>query len=254
MTPRLMSTKDYSKFRLCQFNRSVTKTDALRDSMRHHGFIPAYPVHCVKEGDAFSVKAGHHRFEVAKELGLAIYYVISDDSATIHELETATTRWSVEDYLSSYIRCGIESYTRLKEYWTETGIPLGMCISILAGESARSSNKLRSFKDGSFTIKGQEHADQIRQIVMRCSELGVTINQNFVAAISRCLRVEEFSIETFLFRAASNATTFKKCRTIEDQMKLLEDIYNYKAHNKIALCFLADQIMRKRSPFHKQKT
>lgn len=72
MIAKLLSTKDYSRFELCQFNRSVAKTKNLRDSMKEHGFIPAYPIHCTLKGGKLQIKAGHHRFEVAQELGLAV--------------------------------------------------------------------------------------------------------------------------------------------------------------------------------------
>lgn len=198
MIAKLLSTKDYSRFELCQFNRSVAKTKNLRDSMKEHGFIPAYPIHCTLKGGKLQIKAGHHRFEVAQELGLAVYYVVSDDSATIHELEKATNRWTVDDYLESHVRCGSEDYQKLKAYQRETGIPLGMCISMLSGESASSCNKLQAFKDGVFKISGQQHADEVKHVVLHCKGLGIEVNQNFVAALSRCLRVQEFSIETFL--------------------------------------------------------
>lgn len=247
--PKLMSTQDYSRFDLCQFNRSVQKTRHLRDSMKQHGFIPAYPVHCEANGSRLLIKAGHHRFEVAQDLGLPVYYVVSNDSATIHQLEKATTRWSVNDYLDSHVRCGKPDYIILERYFKETGIPLGLCISILSGESAGSSNKLQAFKDGRFVVRGAQHAEDIKKVVMPCKLLGIPINEMFVSALSRCLRVAEFSSDTFLTRARSNASAFKKCRTLKEQMQLFEDVYNYKAYhqNKLALCFLADKAMAART-------
>lgn len=181
---------------------------------------------------------------------------MSDDSATIHELEKATNRWTVDDYLESHVRCGSEDYQKLKAYQRETGIPLGMCISMLSGESASSCNKLQAFKDGVFKISGQQHADEVKHVVLHCKGLGIEVNQNFVAALSRCLRVQEFSIETFLARASSNRGEFKKCRTVNEQMRHFEEIYNYKSHhqNKLALCFLADQAMQSRSCLVKKQT
>lgn len=256
MIPKLMSTKDYSKFELCLFNRSVAKKKHLRESMKEHGFIPAYPIHVEAKGSRLLIKAGHHRFEVAQELGIPVFYVVSDDSATIHELEKSTTRWSVNDYLDSYVRCGLEDYAKLQQYYKDTKIPIGMCVSILCGESAASNNQLQAFKDGRFTVRDQQHADEMKRVVVECQSLGISVNQNFVAALSRCLRVEEFSADTFLSRASSNRSDFKKCRTVHEQMRHFEEIYNYKTHhqNKLALCFLADQAMRERSCLHKPKS
>ena len=249
MSPRLLSTKDYSKFELCQFNRSVSKKRYLLSSMRDHGFIPAYPIHCIKsDSNRLQIKGGHHRFECAQELGIAVFYVVSGDDATIHELEKSTNRWTVADYMESHIRCGVSGYSRVKEYQSQTGITLNMCISILGGESASSSNLSQKFKDGVFVIRGEQHAAGIKEVVLFCKDAGIAVDQHFVHALSRCLRVNEFSVDVFKVRAANNVSMFYKCRTLCVQMQLFEDVYNFKATAKtrLPLCFLADQVMRDR--------
>jgi hypothetical protein len=249
MIPKLMSTNDYARFELCPFNRSVAKTNSLRESMKQHGFIPAYPIHCEAKGSRLLIKAGHHRFEVARGLGIPVFYVVSDDTATIHELERATNRWTVNDYLESHVGAGYEDYARLKLYHERTGIPLGMCVSMLSGESASSCNKLQDFKDGNFRISGEDHANQVSRIVVYCKSLDVQVNQNFIAAISRCLRVEEFSGEAFLVKIERHKDAVKKCRTVKEQMQHFEEIYNYKSlhQHRLSLCFLADKVMQSRS-------
>lgn len=127
--PSLQSTQEYGRFELCQFNRNVTKTKNLERSMKRHGFIPAYPIHCDKRSNgSLLIKAGHHRFEVAQRLGIPLYYVVSDDDATIHELETSTNGWTSTDYMESFIKCGKPSYQELKDYHIRTQIPLSVCI------------------------------------------------------------------------------------------------------------------------------
>lgn len=255
-TAKLLSTKDYSKFELCQFNRSVVKKKNLLASMKLHGYIPAYPIHCNKGfNGTFQIKAGHHRFECAQELGLPIFYVVADDSATIHELEKATTQWTLHDYLNSYVRCGLPAYATVKAYYEETRIPLSVCISVLGGETASSHNLIDVFKEGHFEINGEEHADMLRDIVLHCQSAGICTDHMFVNAVSRCLRVELFSPEVFKLRAATNATMMHRCRTMVDQMKLFEEVYNFKAlsKNRLPLCFLADQAMMQRSPLFKKK-
>lgn len=250
MSPRLMSTKDYSKFELCQFNRSVLKKKNLLSSMKEHGFIPAYPIHCVKTDEKrLQIKGGHHRFECAQDLGIAVFYVVSDDDASIHELEKATNRWAVADYMESHIRCGVPGYDRVKAYHEETGITLNMCISILGGETASSGNLMQKFKDGAFVIRGEQHAAEIREAVLCCRDAGIQIDQMFVQSISRCLRVDSFSLDTFKVRATTNVGMFYKCRTLAAAMQLLEDVYNFKAtvKSRLPLCFLADQAMKARS-------
>lgn len=251
MVAKLATTKDYGRFELCQFNRSVSKKKNLLASMKEHGYIPAYPIHCSKGiGNRLTIKAGHHRFECAQELGIAVYYVISEDSATIHELEKATNQWRMHDYLESYVRCGLQAYQRIKEYHLETGISLNACVSILGGESAQSGNLIKRFKDGLIEIRGEKHAAEIRDLILYCHRLDIATDTIFTKAISRCLFVPEFSADVFKARVLSNTAMVKKCRTLVEQMQQLEDIYNFKAtaKNRLPLCFLADQAMKNRCP------
>lgn len=255
----LHSTSDYAKFELCQFNRNVEKTKFLRESMKRHGFIPAYPIHCNEEsGGRLLIKAGHHRFEVAQDLGIPVYYVVTQDDATIHELEKATTNWKQKDYMVSFARCGMRDYVVAKEFHERTGISLGVCISMLAGESGGSHNKTEEFKHGTFKVTedGIKHAEQVAAIVLHCSDCGIRAHDViFVQAISRCLFVKEFSAETFKKRAEANLSMFKPCRSVAEQTELFESIYNRNATvaNRLPLAFLTNQAMNSRNAITKRR-
>lgn len=247
----LNSTTDYGKFELCQFNRDVKKTKFLRQSMKEHGFIPAYPLHCSKsDRGKLQIKAGHHRFEIAQELGLPVFYVVSDDDATIHELEKATTSWGLSDYLNSFVRCGYGDYAQVKEYHERTGIPLRNCISILAGESAGSDNHAARFRYGQYKVASDNYADQIADLVLFCKEHGIRSSDSiFVQAISRCVVVDEFSPEIFKTRVRYNAASMKPCRTLQEQIAMIESVYNLRTHehHKIPLTFLIQKKMNERA-------
>jgi hypothetical protein len=255
--PVLQSTKDYSKFVLCDFNRNVEKKKFLRESMEKHGYIPAYPMHCiVGDKGLLQIKAGHHRFEVARELGIAVYYVISNDMATIHELEKSTTRWTYRDYLESFAKCGNKDYQQVKWYHEETGIPIALCVSMLADQSAGSGNCNVKFKFGEFAVVTCEHIDLVADIVLHCKALGIKATDAiFVQALSRCVRVKEFSPEVFKTRATANSSMFKPCRSVQEQTVLFENVYNMKSkhENKLPLVFLTNQAMAARNAIAAKK-
>lgn len=251
--PALQSTKDYSKFVLCDFNRNVEKKKYLRQSMEKHGYIPAYPMHCsVGEKGLLQIKAGHHRFEVARELGIAVFYVVSSDAATIHELEKATTTWKQKDYMVSFAKCGMQDYVKVQEFHERTGISLGVCISMLAGDSGGSHNKTEDFKHGKFKVTedGIKHAEKVASVVMHCSDCGIKSHDViFVQSLSRCMFVPQFSVETFKRRAETNVSMFKPCRSVVEQTDLFESVYNRSAlaANRLPLAFLANQAMANRN-------
>jgi hypothetical protein len=255
--PTLQSTKEYSRFELCQFNRNIQKTKFLKESMQKHGFIPAYPIHCERgPGNRLRIKAGHHRFEVAQELGISVYYVISDDSAGIAELEWATNKWTIKNYLESYSRCGMADYVKLAEYVERTQIPLSLAISMLGGECASSGNLLNRFKLGKFVITGEAHAEMVADIVLFCSRKGIRSRDViFIQSLSRCLFTPEFNAESFKAKAKINVAMFKPCRSVAEQTAIFEAVYNMKtrADNRMPLAFMVSKAMAARSISSKKK-
>ncbi len=256
MGASLHATKNYRLFELCAFNRDVRKLGPLRESMKQHGWIDAYPMHVVRNGDnKLKIKAGHHRFVVAQDLGIAVKYVVCDDTATIHELERGTRPWSMEDYLNSQCRLGSPAFLAIKEYSERTGIGYNQAASLLAGESASSGNQTRRVKDGTFDLGPQDHANAVAEIIVKCRDMKIPFaaHSNFVAAVSCVLRVPEFDAKTFIHRLSLNIGMAVKQATKDQFIDMIESIYNRQSHQKLALAFLAKEEARRRSAIGKNK-
>ena len=221
--------------------------------MKRHGYIPAYPLHCVLNGNGtLRIKAGHHRFEVAKSLALEIWYVVHDDDATIHELEKATTPWTPADYMKSHLRDGKEAYAAVNEYRERTSIPLQHCIALVAGETSQSGNQTEKFKAGTYsTNPDSTHRELLAEVLDHCEGCSVKFAKKalFVQAVSRCLRAPEFDPERFKTRVATNPGMLTKQPTLEAMMSMIEMVYNHKtqSHLRVAVKFVVDQAMKKRS-------
>lgn len=247
---KLTATKNYDLFELLRFNRDVMKTKALEKSMKTHGFIAAYPLHVVRNGNGkLKIKAGHHRFVVAKKLGLPVWYVICDDGATIHELENATTKWTLNDYLQSFCRCGMEEYQRVADYMERTGIPTQSAVSLLGGHLASSGQHGPVFKAGVFKITDNEYAEQVGDVIQHCKRAGFPFacNTLFVLAVSRVMRVTQFSATEFKHKVDLNASMLKRQPHLAGYMEMIESIYNRQRQNKIPLVFLTAQTMKERN-------
>jgi len=250
MSARLQATKKYHLFKLYNTNRDVKKIKELKKSMRKHGWIDAYPMHVVRDENGYlEIKGGHHRFEVAQMLGIAVKYVICEDEASIYELETATVAWQMTDYLASGVHCGEEAYIAVKKYHERTGIPVGHCISLLAGHSAGSAGKRDKFKRGTYTLGDPKHAEDVARVVLGCAGKGVTFARNsfFVQAVSRVCRVPKFSIAQFLQRVGANPGLMQKQANLASYMDLIEMVYNRQSKFRQPLTFLAAEEARKRN-------
>jgi len=258
MTQKIQETSDYGKFELLPFNRDVKKIKYLEQSMRKYGYLDPYPLHVVRNFNGkLRIKAGHHRFSVARKLAIPVKYIVCDDGGiTVYELEKSTTTWSLQDYLISNIKEGRHAYIAVKQYYDRTDIPLLCCISLLGGETAGSSNKVDSFKAGIFELGDPQNANLVETIINflkdRCGVKWAS-NSRLVSAISRMCWVEEFDSKRFMKKVKEHSYLLEKQPSIEAYGDMIELIYNRHSQNKAPLKFLADDMARKRNPAKKDK-
>jgi len=254
--PKLQSTSNYDLFVPSEFNRDLRSLKALKESMKKHGYIAAHPLHCIKgPGGKLIIKAGHHRFETAKSLGIPIWYVVCDDQSEIPELEGTLREWSFKDYITSYARAGSADHLAIIEYTQRTGISHRQAASLLSGECATSGNVAKKVKRGGYSLKPNSHSEKLATIVTGLRDIGVPFynNSNFVSALSSVSWLNEFDQKTFLHRSAGNLHLFVKQSTRDQFLELIDRVYNFQAKHRIALSFLAKEAARKRCVVSKEK-
>ena len=256
MKDQIQQTTEYNRFELLGFNRDVGRLKHLETSMRNYGFLGAYPLHVVVNGNGkYKIKAGHHRFTVARKLGIPVKFVICDDGGvTIHELEKATNKWTAADYLNSYMRQGNPHYAEVDRYRRRTGVPMISAVSMLGGETAGSSNKMEPFKSGTFEVMGREHAEVVGRIVIAIRDKGLAFaaSASFVSALSRIVHVPEFDPDRFISKVDVHSHIMGKRRTKEEYAQMIEEVYSRQSRDRVPLCFLADELARERSVAKRQ--
>jgi len=246
------TTMNYELFQRNDFNRDIKKTRSLESSMRKHGFIHAYPLHVVTQAGKFLIKAGHHRFHVARQLGLPVAYVISEDIATIHELEAATNSWSVDDYLTSFAKMGNPHYVVVREFHRRTGIGSGMCISMLAGELAASGNHLASFKAGTYVVKDPAYAETVADLVNCLQQAGIrwAAERICVCTLSRIVMANCLNLKVLKSKIMKYYFTLEKKPSQEQFLQMWEKIYNRGVHGATTplVCLVNDAIRERTLP------
>jgi hypothetical protein len=251
MSVSLHCTKNYGLFELCDFNRDLHKLSGLCDSMKEHGFIQAYPLHVVRNGNGkLKIKAGHHRFEAAKSLGIGVYYVICDDTASVFQLEySGPGHWKFMDFFNGYLRKGEAPYEAVKDFSERTGIGLAQSAALLANESGSSGNQNKHIKAGTYEVKDTAHAEKVAVAIIGCRNLKIPFATltNFVSAVGSMCRLDEFDVETFLRRIEVNPSMMRKQATMAQYQEMIEAVYNHKAQYKAPLAFMARDAARNRA-------
>ena len=245
------TTNNYSKFEMHHINRDVSRTSSLEKSMMKYGFFVGAPIVVFSKDGKLIIKSGHHRFCTARDLGLPINYIVCEEFEIpdIYQMENSTKQWALNDYLTSQVRGGSDQYHLIEDFHERTGIPLGSCIALLAGNVGCTGNYTGKFKNGSYNIKDIPFANAVGDIVIYLKQAGIKFAANnlFVNALSKCIRVADFNSNTFKQRAKKRLYLFEKQQSALKYLNMIESIYNHSSKTKIPLTFLAENVAKSRS-------
>ena len=233
----IKETSNYSLFEYYSINRS-TKNDGrkakkhskvLEASMIKHGFLDSKAI-MVKRNHRkkLIIICGHHRFKIAKKLGIPVKYIIEKEDVSIYELEESHKSWDLQDHLISNIKAGKHSYDVVGKYRDRTGIGLNCCVALLAGESAGSNNFLDRFKSGRYQLGCPDHSSVVGDLILHFKKSGISFAtiDPFVKAISKISWVEELDIEIFKKKITTFSHLVEKQASLRGYVVMFDMIHN----------------------------
>jgi len=250
----ILQSKDYGMFKVSEFQRNIRKVNRLEASMRKYGWISSKPMDVIRNGGRqLVIRDGHHRFEIARRLGIPIKYVIDGSKITMEELEGGIEKWNFADYLSMWVQKGNPDYILLKDYCDTTGISIGNALSMMAGYSSGTGSKpLDSrFKRGEFLRNtNTTHAWDVADIVLCMKKYGIGFANHslLVQAISKVAAVSGFEIGHIKQKIKAFPSVVEKKANLDQYLDMLEELYNKQSRQKIPLKFLAIEEAKKRNP------
>jgi hypothetical protein len=250
--PKLQVTKDYSIFEMHHLNRDLAKKPILYASMKAHGFMPSSPLQCMRNGSGkLKVVKGHHRLEFAKQLKLPVWYVVDNSNTDIYDLEgDSSVRWTIRDFLTSRANAGDQHCAKVLAFQQKHGITQGAAISLIAGESASSQNKMVDVKRGTFKAGSDlSHAEAVVDVTDHFRRCGVAFatQASFVGAVSMVLRVKDCDPEILKRRVSKRPAMVKKRTSVDGYLEELEALYNHASKSvRVPLEFMAREAGRQR--------
>lgn len=252
---KLEQTKNYALFEHNTEQRSVKEKHVagLVESMSIFGFLPSKPVQCYRSNGKLIVIDGHHRLAAAMALGIPVIYVEEpkENQAAMSSVNSKVLKWKFEDYIRQYAMRGDSEYLILEEY-IKRGLPVQAAVSLLSGETPGSFNKAHLIPDGKFTVMTITKADQIVSLIEADPSNTVFRHSNFVRALGMCLWVKEFDFETFKQRALRNGHMIPRCSNVDDFLRSIEEVYNFRSRNIVPVAVLAKQAAKERNPTFKK--
>ena len=232
----IQTTRDYDIFTLHDVNRVLSDENGfipradLSKSMARDGFWDCAPISCIPNEDGgLTIVDGHNRFVTAKFHGLPISYFVSPVSGSPSPIEFSTSQksWKQGDIARGFSQAGKEDYAEVVAFSEQTGVALNAAFSLFWGDIASSHNCYPNVKDGTYRIKNREAPWKVAQLYTRIVSITPEAKTlRMVHALSKCLCVKGFDKEILVDRIRKNPRMVVPCRTVEDCIEMLEEIYN----------------------------
>lgn len=233
MSTEITCTKDYSIFKQLKANRDLRPrlVAKITKSMKKWGFDPTYPI---KVNSKMEVSDGQHRLRVAMNLDLCVYYVI-DDTMTIekvHDFALAQERWTIDDYVSSFIRQGNEDYKRIAELRELSGLAWHPFFDALFKSGSDARVEIKEGKFNLSTHKEAEIIDFIEKFEIFKPLFKYWDRRAFSSAASQMFAHPSYNHEQMKKRLDWQSTKLVRCATVMDYLLMLQHIYNHKTEEK----------------------
>lgn len=111
-------TEDYNLFNKLEGNRMVNhkKVNKIKEAIEIEGIdILKYAPIIVDEN--FKILDGQHRFQVCKDLKRPVHFIQVNEMGIkeVAKINSNSTNWAVDDYLSTYCKLEKEAYLKVRE-------------------------------------------------------------------------------------------------------------------------------------------
>lgn len=224
----VQSTTDYDKFTFLDTNRELTAghVQHIKDAFQEIGNMTA--VQPILVNEKYEIIDGQHRFMAAQELGEPIYYTMRaglgvKDARSMNILHRP---WHSDDFAHSYADGGDKNYQKFLELRESFGFSHSITLIYIYGSS--SAGIFSDFRKGEFYIPDLTKALERLNVLASVREISpVAKYQGFAEALQQVAKAEGYSHHRMLSKLKLNSQMLKRLNGVPENLRLLEDIYNY---------------------------
>ena len=234
MKKTIKVTKNYEQFSYIKGNRIINTNHLNKIVKSMEGKYVPNPI--IVNGN-YEILDGQHRFEACKELGLPLYYMMTD-GWNLDDVRTANIivrKWSYADYIYSYKsleKTDTGPYTILDWFIRKYEIPNECGLQILSNAVGRTA--LEKFKAGKFEVQNLQKATSFANFLFKIKPYWQSYRKRaFITAIRAMDEDARFNRTTFLERIAKHSMKMRECTNALDYMDVIEYVYNCGSRDKI---------------------
>jgi len=230
------TTTDYSLFKSIDGNRTI---NTLHLNRLRLSIVDNYLLTVIIVNEKYEIIDGQHRYECIKELGYPLHYIICKGYGLneVHRLNQNSKNWVCEDYLDGYCKLGYKDYIVFKEFRDKYKIGYNECMGLLSGTGFQ-GGYVQKFRRGLFKVTHLFEAEDFMDKIYMIEPYYANIRRRyFIYAMMQLLEKPQFEFTEFLQKVRIQPLTLQDCKDTNQYILLIEEIYNYKRHNKVSLRF-----------------
>jgi hypothetical protein len=232
------TTTDYFMFKAIAGNRNVNSLhlSRLRESMQKN-----YLFTIILVNQDYEIIDGHHRFEIIKELGLPMNYIVIKNYGLneVHILNSNLKKWCSEDYMEGYCNLGMPDYITYKNFKNKYGVGHHECMALLGGINSRPGiDAIKNFHNGLFKVKNLQDAERKVDLIFSLKAFYKGYKRTlFIWAMLKLMTNENFEFVEFVSKLKLQPLALTDCKDVDQYIAQIEEIYNYKRRDKMNLRF-----------------
>jgi hypothetical protein len=224
------STKDYAWFKKTKGNRP--STDSHYKKIKNSIVEKDLKMVIYVNADG-TIREGHNTFEVRKDLGLPIYYIINDnfDALDVPRFNSGRENWSFTNTVNFYAVRGRKPYMVIQEKMQQYNMPIQETVGLLKGVTSISSETAEEFKWGKLSISDEEIKtfDTIAGAIRNLYDIrytGEKLRRGFIRTIFFSYKRANFSVERAKTVIKNSGAKLDGCRSTEDYINTLSKMYD----------------------------
>lgn len=228
---------DYSRFKKLEGNRFVDpqRVKKIKSSIEQVGWI----TNPIVVNEKMEIIDGQGRFEVLKELGMPVQYVVSE-GANLDDciaLNMGQTNWKFTDYVTCYADMGDEVYKMLNDALSMYPRLGTQTVALVLGGFPNAGGAItRSVKTGSFKIYNPRTAERRLQFVDRCiGDFKEDMGRKglWAAVLSFCYEsdvIDNYKLSESLRKQRARLSPIA---TVQQALAEVEKVYNFRRRETV---------------------
>ena len=228
----MKQTTNYAIFKHKNGNRTINEkhVQKLKNSFIKHDYLPSCPI-IVDEN--FNVVDGQHRLEAAKQLGIAVWYVVEKepDNDLLIDLNITQRKWTATDYVNYYAdEKKDENYIRFRQLLKEIPLDLLTVLDMAKMQDIGGQYLNAKVKTGQMTMDKLEvqRAHQMYEKILTLRDaLRIKLTGRMIRSLVQLQRNPKFSWRTMIEKARKYYVKSYPCSTKQEWTDMLTMLYNY---------------------------